>query len=141
MTRPVDVHAIRVSYPGSANCRKSPVAIKNINTGLSENTFALWDTGATNSVITKSLADVLKLTPVSMTMVRGVHGSRAANIYKVNITLNNNQITLNALVTECDELSDDGKTGFLIGMNVIRNAAAHPYIPDYNMQKEHIPFH
>lgn len=54
-----------------------------------------------------------------MATVRGVHGPKEVNVYFVNITLNNRNITLNAQVTECDELSDDNSVGVLIGMNVI----------------------
>ena len=39
--------------------------------------------------------------------------------YHINITLNNNQITLNTRVSECEELSDTHDTGLLIGMNII----------------------
>jgi predicted aspartyl protease len=87
----VDVHSIKVSHKGISNCIKSPVIIKDILfSGKTEKTLAIWDTGATNSVITKSLAEKLGLKSVSKTIVRGVHGAREVNVYYVNITLNYN---------------------------------------------------
>ena len=46
-------------------------------------------------------------------------GSKEVNVYFVNITLENKNITLNTQVTECDELSSDNSIGMLIGMNII----------------------
>ncbi len=73
----------------------------------------------TGSVITKTTASALGLVPVSRTKVRGVHGVQEVNVYYVNITLNNEEITLTTSVTECDELSADHSVGLLIGMNII----------------------
>lgn len=113
------VNALNYRCNGIANEIVTPVTLKNPMTGASMNTMGIWDTGATGSVITKSSADKLGLIPVSKTYVRGVHGTKEVNVYFVNITLNNNQITLNARVTECDELSVDNSKGMLIGMNII----------------------
>ncbi len=52
-------------------------------------------------------------------MVTGVHGAQEVNVYLVDITLNNENITIRSLVTEASELSVDHKTGLLIGMNII----------------------
>ena len=62
---------------------------------------------------------MLGLSPIRVENVRGVHGIKPANVYYVKITLNNKNITLNAPVTECEELSDDNSVGMLIGMNII----------------------
>lgn len=82
-------------------------------------TIGIWDTGATDSVITKELVNQLGLLPVSRAVVNGVHGSREVNVYYVNICLNNGDIQVRSSVTECEKLSDDGSVGLLIGMNVI----------------------
>lgn len=37
----------------------------------------------------------------------------------MSITLNNENITLTTLVSECEELSDNNDMGMLIGMNII----------------------
>lgn len=77
------------------------------------------DTGATNSVITKSIAQKLELVPISVANVRGVHGIQEVNVYFATITLNNKNISVSTFVTECEELSEDSSVGMLIGMNII----------------------
>lgn len=113
------IHALTNANSGIVDCIKTPVVLKNTFTGLTINTSGIWDTGATNSVITKNTAKTLGLVPVSKAVVNGVHGPKEVSVYFVNITLNNAQITLDTQVTECEELSADHKTGLLIGMNII----------------------
>lgn len=45
--------------------------------------------------------------------------SKEVNSYFINITLNNNNITLDVVVTECEELSSNKDIGMLIGMDII----------------------
>lgn len=97
----------------------TPVTVTDIKSGNIVRTYGIWDTGATGSVVTKSTAKSLGLIPVTKTIVNGVHGPKAVNVYYVRITLNNDQISLNSMVTECEELSADETVGMLIGMNVI----------------------
>ena len=113
------VHALTNYNDGIANSIITPVVITNVFTKDKVSTKGIWDTGATNSVITKSTALSLGLIPLSRTRVRGVHGDKEVNVYYVNITLNNEKITLSDRVTECDELSPDSSVGMLIGMNII----------------------
>lgn len=102
------------------NCIVTSVSIKDPITGAVADTSGIWDTGATNSVITKKKAQELGLKPVSMARVLGVHGAKQVPVYLVTITLNNQNISLTTQVTECEELSGDGKeVGMLIGMNII----------------------
>lgn len=112
-------NALTIQSPAIANCITSQVTLKDPFTGKELHTNGIWDTGATNSVITKSSASALGLKPISRAVVNGVHGSKEVNVYFVNITLNNNQITLNSTVTECEELSADHSNGMLIGMDII----------------------
>ena len=114
------VHALTTHFNhGIARSIDTPVEVVNIFTNQKVDTKGIWDTGATSSVITKSTATSLGLLPVKRTRVRGVHGDKEVNVYYVNITLNNKNITLNTQVTECDELSADNSVGMLIGMNII----------------------
>lgn len=80
---------------------------------------AIWDTGATCSVITEEMAQKLELKPVSKVNVTGVHGSEIKNAYLVNIYLPNDVCVCYAKVTECKQLSGDDGLGMLIGMDVI----------------------
>lgn len=80
-------------------------------------TKALWDTGATNSVITKQTAIDLQLKPVSIVNVQHAGGISQQNAYIVNIFLPNNIIIPNVKVTECADTN--GKFGVIIGMDII----------------------
>lgn len=98
---------------------KTNVTIENTINRQEIKTKGIWDTGATGSVITKSIAAKLGLVPITYNDVRGVHGVRRVPVYYVKVTLNNENISLNTFVTECDELSDNESIGMLIGMNII----------------------
>ncbi|KAA6349879.1 hypothetical protein EZS27_002775 [termite gut metagenome] len=113
------VHALTNFSQGIARNIVTPVEITNVFTKQKVSTKGIWDTGATNSVVTKSTAMALGLLSVGRARVRGAHGDKEVNVYYVNITLNNKNITLNTQVTECDELSPDKSVGMLIGMNII----------------------
>ena len=113
------VNALTHTDPSISNVIITPVLVRNTFTNSQIQTQGIWDTGATNSVVTKSTAQQLGLIPVSQVDVRGVHGVKAVNVYDVVITLNNKNITLRTQVTECDELSADKSVGMLIGMNII----------------------
>jgi len=80
---------------------------------------AIWDTGATNSVITEKLAKELNLQPISKVNVIGVHGSEIKNAYLINIYLPSKVCINYARVTECKQLSGTDELGMLIGMDII----------------------
>lgn len=111
------ISALSKYYKGVTRDIVTPITITNIFNGKTENTQAIWDTGATGSVITKDIASKLGLMPVSKCVVMGVHGKKEVNIYRVRFTLNNKDISVDLLVTECDALTD-GKSA-LIGMDII----------------------
>lgn len=78
---------------------------------------AIWDTGATNSVITPRLVKACGLEPVGVVNVRTVHGTRQSNRYIVNVTtLPNNFMFSEVLVTEGDLTPGED---LLIGMDII----------------------
>lgn len=101
------------------NVLKTPIKVSNPINGSEIKSLAIWDTGATNSVITKSAAQQLGLKAISMANVNGVHGMKQVNVYRVTITLNNENISITTQVTECEELSAMNDTALLIGMNII----------------------
>lgn len=100
---------------------KTPVKVKNMLTNAETDTFGVWDTGATNSVITKAAAQRLGLTVVSMANVGGVHGNQTVPVYFVLLTLNNQNISVQVRVSEGNvaSFSKDGDAEILIGMDVI----------------------
>lgn len=52
--------------------------------------MCLWDTGATNSVVSTRLVQALKLQPSGMVKVSHAQGSTLVNTYMVNVMLPNN---------------------------------------------------
>ena len=79
-------------------------------------TAALWDTGATKSVITPKVAADLKLIPVGTVMMNHAQGSSQCNTYLVNMYLPNNVAMPGVLVSECQ---DTATFGAIIGMDII----------------------
>lgn len=77
---------------------------------------AIWDTGATHSVITKKVVMECKLWPSGMTMVSHAGGKSPANTYFVNIYLPNRVEVCGVRVTEGILI---GNVNVLIGMDII----------------------
>ena len=63
--------------------------ISSLNDPRVLHTNALWDTGATNCVITPSCAKSLNLKPVGLTKTHHAGGESIANVYLVTIALPN----------------------------------------------------
>ncbi len=76
---------------------------------------AIWDTGATNSVITQKVVDDCGLLPTGMTITHGVHGEQAAETYLCNLRLPNGVAFSNIGVTK----GSLGDAHILLGMDVI----------------------
>ena len=76
---------------------------------------AIWDTGATGSVIDKSVVDKLDLKPISKTKVYHAKGEGTSNVYAVNIFLPNQVAFQFVKVTEGDLKG----ANVLIGMDII----------------------
>ncbi len=76
---------------------------------------ALWDTGASCSVITKKIVSVLKLVPTGKQKVYHANGDSVVNTYFINIILPNQVAIPNLRVTEGILSGFD----MLIGMDVI----------------------
>jgi predicted aspartyl protease len=120
----IQIHNFTTEYRNKVNVLVTDVIIghpdSHINKSKPHGRYqAIWDTGATGSVITKKVVDDLKLFPVSQTNVQGVTGSSIANVYLVSITLPNNVTIFPIKVTECEKLSGD--FAVLIGMDIIGN--------------------
>lgn len=74
--------------------------------------IALWDTGATGSVITRGVANALGLAPIGIQQVHGAHGTADCNVYKVNITLQHNEVSIGFSMLDVTE-------GVLVGCDVL----------------------
>ena len=89
---------------------------------------AVWDTGATNSVIAHRVVEKLDLISTGLTEVFQVNGPPyLANTYLVRVMLPNNLEFHDILVTSSDLAGDDADV--LIGMDIISQgdfAITHP---------------
>lgn len=77
---------------------------------------AIWDTGATNTVITKKVANDLGLKPIGRTQVKTASGTADCDVYLTDVILPNNIVMQNVRVTEGILADFD----VLIGMDIIR---------------------
>jgi hypothetical protein len=76
---------------------------------------AIWDTGATSSVISQRVVDTCLLKPVGVTDVASVAGVSLSEVYLINIFLPNEVGFPNVTVTK----GNLGKIDVLIGMDLI----------------------
>lgn len=77
---------------------------------------AIWDTGASSSVITKKVVDECVLKPISRTKVNTASGETTSSVYLVNFILRNNVGVSGRRVTEG---IIGGDIDVLIGMDII----------------------
>lgn len=77
--------------------------------------MAMWDTGSTNSVIGVDIARKLGLVPIGMTTALTANGPYDTPIYAVDLSLPNNVVVKNVIVSESDLQVCDA----LIGMDII----------------------
>lgn len=78
---------------------------------------ALWDTGATNCVITPKVVQELGLVPAGVSQNRHAGGVSNANIYYIDICLPNNIVIPQVRVSECADQA--GRFDLIIGMDII----------------------
>jgi len=122
---PNQVHGFTISYKFIADAIKTEVFVsqsfnpKSIDPSDIPAHFqyiALWDTGATGTVINRKVVDESGLQPVGMAKVHGVGGVMYTNRYLVNIKLPNQVGVAELMVTEGTIHGAD----VLIGMDVMR---------------------
>jgi predicted aspartyl protease len=80
---------------------------------------ALWDTGATGSVVTPRVVADLELKPTGQVKIQHAGGASDNLTYVVNIGLPNNVAIVGVLVSECPNIV--GNFDALIGMDIITN--------------------
>ena len=108
------------SYKGVCNCIVTEVEITNNLNGKTISTLAIWDTGATGSVVTEKAAADLGLVEVSKEPVNTAGGLIETSIYYCDITLLGScKIKVKRRVSECKKLSASEEVGMLIGMDII----------------------
>ena len=116
----IEPFVVTRSYKGVFNCIITPVEITNTENGNTIRTLAIWDTGATGSVVTKKLASDLGLVAVSKGFANTAGGVVETGNYYVKITLiGSGSFTVKRRVTDCQRLSATDDVGMLIGMDII----------------------
>ncbi len=99
---------VRISLPSSTN----PGTSKEF-----KNFLALWDTGATNSVVTKKVINAVGLIPTGKATVKGVNSEDVVNTYIIDIGLPNRVLFTNINVSEG---LLQGHYDVIIGMDIIQ---------------------
>ena len=115
-------HAFRTQYNGIVRALITEVRIAlpsttNPQPKKFEKFNAIWDTGATNSVITKRIVDQVGLSPTGKIISKGVHGEATVNTYFIDVGLPMKVCIANLKVSEGILLGD---IDVLIGMDVIQ---------------------
>lgn len=117
--------AFTVKHNGRTSQLLSPISVfKAINPVSStphnvHPTTALWDTGATGSVIDEDIVKDLNLVPVGTKDVTTASATQTKNTYMVSFHLPNG-VTVNGLtVTECPSFVGGVNFQVIIGMDVI----------------------
>jgi len=90
----------------------------NIKKGLSAARFynAIWDTGATNTCITRNIVNDCNLEMISMRKVKAAGGTYETGVYLVDLFLPNKVYFPSVQVTEFANIE---KADILIGMDII----------------------
>ncbi len=90
--------------------------LQNKKTPHMEKFLAIWDTGATNCVITANVVNKLKLKPIGVARVNHGGGSDDRNVYLISIILPN-QVGITRIRATEGEIC--GEADVLIGMDII----------------------
>ncbi|GEM_PF-130663 len=118
------VHSVigRFEYNGIARELKTPIGIAPaFNPKSKENRLpykqysGIWDTGATNSVITRRIVDECALKPIGMIRTQTAGGEMNSYVYYVNLLLMGRIEVISVKVSECVLPGAD----MLIGMDII----------------------
>ncbi len=118
----IDFKAFTLKATGRMNAivSETGISLPNIPNTLENpilKTTCLWDTGATNSVITKSIAKSLNLQSIDRVKVQHVGGITIENVFLISIYLPNNITIPTIRVTECED--NQGHFGIIVGMDII----------------------
>ena len=112
----------RLSSPEKLNEISTPIAIAcggnrcALNSRPVHRCIAIWDTGATSSMIARHIAEKLRLESTGNVQIAGVHGVKDAKTYIVSLIFGNGFVIPDLPVSEAD---NNGGFDVLIGMDVI----------------------
>ena len=112
---PKKCNAFTIEYPGIMRQLRSPAKISSGDRIVDAR--GLWDTGASCTCISYSMADQLGLIPTGNQIIQTPSGKKTCNTYVVNLHLPNN-VKIND-VPVCDSDIGDQGVDVLIGMDII----------------------
>ena len=118
----VDMQKISKKHPCRVNAIQTDCVItpfferkKGVLVSGCEVESTVWDTGATNTIISSAVIDALGLKPVRQTQIEGVGGCMDSSVYKINIYVDGC-----LEFTGIEALSGDiGDYDVIIGMDII----------------------
>jgi hypothetical protein len=123
MPQAIKTSSFTLSHNGITNILITPTAVAPAFDPSSKETLSrfktyngIWDTGATNSVISQKVVDECGLKPIGIVNVSHAGGTSLCETYLVNIGLRNNVGISHIKVTKAN-LGPD--TDVLIGMDII----------------------
>jgi len=108
-------HAFAIEYDKVCKILKTEIEVVNPFTKERKTYSAMWDTGATDSVIVKKVYDELNLFAIDRITVQGVNSVKDVDVAMIDIILPNKIIFPKHRVTVC-EMND---IDMLIGMDII----------------------
>lgn len=104
-----------ITGPAAVRAAFDPAIVDESKRPVRYEVKAIWDTGATGSVITQAVVDKCTLKPVGMKKVRGVHSEEISPVFLVNIELPN--VGFRNITATLGKLPKG--TDVLIGMDII----------------------
>lgn len=117
------MHAFTTKYNGLARVLITDVGLStpyNPTNGIKEPEItikAIWDTGASMSVITKKTASQLKLQPSGKVLAKNTSEEKLHDSYILNVYLPNKLMIVFVKVIDCEDILDNAD--MLIGMDII----------------------
>lgn len=122
MPPPIGPFAFTLQFPSKVDVLRDTVGVSEAHSPESDvpeplvsHFRAIWDTGASASVISQQVIAELNLYPIDKTKVLTANGERIANVYLVHIYLRNKVSFSGVRVTDGNLLG----TSILIGMDII----------------------
>lgn len=85
--------------------------------GTSHSCVAIWDTGSTNTLITRTVVDQLNLKPIGKSEVFGITGTAMEYTYLISLRLSSQYLFESLRVIGCATLGRN--VDVLIGMDII----------------------
>ena len=98
----------------------SPIRIKAHGSPAYIETNGIWDTGATGTVVQKSIVQKLSLISTGKRNISGINETKLTDQYLIDLSFKKSNIDLHQVtVAEIEEIRGDPKIEVLIGMDII----------------------